>query len=88
MRGSVQLIPTTRHETRWYDANDPAEPARKSNGPRWATSEDWDKYRDVIISLYMESNKTLKEVTQYMVTQHHFHATFVLIHLTFSSRVH
>lgn len=53
--------------------------ATVSHEPRWATSEDWDKYRNEIISLYKDGNKTLKEVAHHMETHHQFHATSVIL---------
>lgn len=42
---------------------------------RWATSEDWEKHQAEIISLYRDSNRTLKEVVEYMEAHYQFRAT-------------
>ncbi len=59
-------------------AGDAAEPAMGSHEGKWATREDWGKHRDEITSLYKAGNKTLKEVSQHMVKNYDFYATFVL----------
>ncbi|KAI1816671.1 hypothetical protein GGS20DRAFT_170737 [Poronia punctata] len=51
------------------------ESAEPSSSKRYATAEDWPKYQDVIVRLYVEENKTLEEVRQYMEDRHDFVAT-------------
>ncbi|KAK5657677.1 hypothetical protein OQA88_2749 [Cercophora sp. LCS_1] len=48
-------------------------PATKQS--KYATAEDWDKFRDIITSLYLHENKALREVRQYMEEKHNFFAT-------------
>ncbi|KAI1366538.1 hypothetical protein F5Y08DRAFT_128551 [Xylaria arbuscula] len=49
------------------------EPSSSPN--RYATPQDWPKLQDVIVRLYVEENKTLEEVKQYMEECHGFVAT-------------
>ncbi|KAH6645464.1 hypothetical protein BKA67DRAFT_113182 [Truncatella angustata] len=42
---------------------------------QWATPEDFDRWRDLIVKLYMEDNRGLKEVKDMMANEHGFHAT-------------
>ncbi|KAI1422222.1 hypothetical protein F5Y12DRAFT_786921 [Xylaria sp. FL1777] len=51
------------------------EPGDSSSSKRYATPEDWPKLQDVIVRLYVEENKTLEEVRQYMEENHDFVAT-------------
>jgi hypothetical protein len=59
------------------DATRASEPASASQQLHWATSEDWGRHRDVIVALYKDGNKTLKDVAQHMEATYQFHATFV-----------
>jgi hypothetical protein len=44
--------------------------------PKWVTSEKaWNSQRDVIKELYLQQDKTLKEVMAIMEREHHFKAT-------------
>jgi hypothetical protein len=52
------------------------EPAEPSSSKRYATPEDWPRLQDVIVRLYVEENKTLDEVRQYMEEHHDFIATY------------
>ncbi|KAI0906420.1 hypothetical protein F4823DRAFT_78214 [Ustulina deusta] len=52
-----------------------AEPGESSSSKKYATPEDWPKLQDVIVRLYVEENKTLEEVRQYMEENHDFVAT-------------
>ncbi|RYO78917.1 hypothetical protein DL764_010072 [Monosporascus ibericus] len=40
-----------------------------------ATSEDWERLRDVVTRLYIEEDKTVGEVKRYMERHHNFFAT-------------
>ncbi|KAI1749720.1 hypothetical protein F4782DRAFT_533159 [Xylaria castorea] len=51
------------------------EPGESSSSKQYATAEDWPKFQDVIVRLYVEENKTLDEVRQYMEENHDFIAT-------------
>ncbi|KAI0444547.1 hypothetical protein F4803DRAFT_243502 [Xylaria telfairii] len=51
------------------------ESGESSSSKRYATAEDWPKFQDVIVRLYVEENKTLEEVRQYMEENHDFIAT-------------
>ncbi|KAI1151259.1 hypothetical protein F4825DRAFT_367625 [Nemania diffusa] len=51
------------------------ESGESSSSKRYATPEDWPKFQDVIVRLYVEENKTLEEVRQYMEDEHDFTAT-------------
>ncbi|KAI0456721.1 hypothetical protein F5B21DRAFT_122901 [Xylaria acuta] len=51
------------------------EPGESSSSKRYATAEHWPKFQDVIVRLYVEENKTLEEVRQYMEENHDFIAT-------------
>ncbi|GAP90972.1 hypothetical protein SAMD00023353_5100980 [Rosellinia necatrix] len=51
------------------------EPAESSSSKQYATPEDWPKYQDIIVRLYVEENKTLEEVRQHMEENHDFVAT-------------
>ncbi|KAI0967452.1 hypothetical protein F4678DRAFT_475174 [Xylaria arbuscula] len=51
------------------------ESGESSSSTRYATPEDWPKLQDVIVRLYVEENKTLEEVRQYMEENHDFVAT-------------
>ncbi|GAW17275.1 hypothetical protein ANO14919_067300 [Xylariales sp. No.14919] len=51
------------------------ESGESSSSKRYATSEDWPKFQHVIVRLYVEENKTLEEVRQYMEEEHDFTAT-------------
>ncbi|KAI0540077.1 hypothetical protein GGR58DRAFT_499483 [Xylaria digitata] len=51
------------------------EPRESSSSKRYAAPEDWPKFQDVIVRLYVEENKTLEEVRQYMEEKHDFIAT-------------
>ncbi len=53
-----------------------AEPGESSSSKKYATPEDWPKLQDVIVRLYVEENKTLEEVRQYMEENHDFVATY------------
>jgi hypothetical protein len=44
-------------------------------GQRVPTSRDWESHRHTIIRLYMNEDRTLKDVMQIMRTQHSFNAT-------------
>ena len=44
----------------------------------WATPDDWERFRDTIKQLYLDQNKSLKEVMTMMDRDHDFHATSVL----------
>lgn len=52
------------------------ESGESSSSKRYATPEDWPKFQDVIVRLYVEENKTLEEVRQYMEDEHDFTATY------------
>ncbi|RYC60894.1 hypothetical protein CHU98_g5309 [Xylaria longipes] len=52
------------------------EPGESSSSKRYATPEDWPKFQDTIVRLYVEENKTLEEVRQYMEENHDFIATY------------
>ncbi|KAI0397020.1 hypothetical protein F5Y17DRAFT_416871 [Xylariaceae sp. FL0594] len=52
-----------------------AEPGIPSSSKRYAATEDWLKFQDAIIRLYVDENKTLEEVRQYMEVHHDFVAT-------------
>lgn len=39
--------------------------------------EEWDKWRSEITRLYLEENRTLLQVMEYMVKEHQFKATYV-----------
>jgi hypothetical protein len=54
-----------------------ADGTKPSTEARWASSEDWERHRQEITTLYKEGNKTLKEVTEHMEKHHQFHATSV-----------
>jgi hypothetical protein len=43
--------------------------------PRYATTEDWERYRALITQLYRDKKKTLKEVKSIMTERHRFNAT-------------
>ena len=49
-------------------------PARKD----WATTEDWEKSRETFKQLYLDQDKSLKEVMTIMERDHAFYATSVL----------
>ncbi|KAI0196677.1 hypothetical protein EV127DRAFT_85731 [Xylaria flabelliformis] len=51
------------------------EPGESSSSKRYATAEDWPQFQHVIVRLYVEENKTLDEVRQYMEDNHDFIAT-------------
>ncbi|TGJ87948.1 hypothetical protein E0Z10_g836 [Xylaria hypoxylon] len=51
------------------------EPGESSSSKRYATPEDWPKFQDVIVRLYVDENKTLEEVRQHMEEKHDFIAT-------------
>ncbi|KAI0150267.1 hypothetical protein GGR57DRAFT_202107 [Xylariaceae sp. FL1272] len=51
------------------------EPTDTSTSKRYATSEDWARFQNVIVRLYVEENKTLDEVKQQMEENHGFVAT-------------
>jgi len=53
-----------------------AESAVPSSSKRYAATDDWPKYQDAITRLYVEENKTLEEVRQYMEDHHDFVATY------------
>lgn len=42
---------------------------------KWASEKDWNSQRGVIKELYLQQDKTLKEVMAIMEHQHHFKAT-------------
>lgn len=42
---------------------------------RWATSEDFEKWRGTIIRLYMDENRDLKSVMEIMKEEYGFYAT-------------
>ncbi|KAI0100117.1 hypothetical protein GGR51DRAFT_379897 [Nemania sp. FL0031] len=46
-----------------------------SSSKRYATPDDWPKFQDVIVRLYVDENKTLEDVKQYMEEKHDFIAT-------------
>ncbi|KAI3325150.1 hypothetical protein HD806DRAFT_467502 [Xylariaceae sp. AK1471] len=46
-----------------------------SSSKRYAAPEDWPRLQDAIVRLYVEENKTLEEVRQYMEEHHNFIAT-------------
>ncbi|KAI8626294.1 hypothetical protein F5Y19DRAFT_226357 [Xylariaceae sp. FL1651] len=49
--------------------------ADPSSSKRYATTEDWPKFQNVIVRVYVEENKTLEEVRQYMEEHYGFIAT-------------
>ncbi|KAJ8133106.1 hypothetical protein O1611_g517 [Lasiodiplodia mahajangana] len=51
------------------------ESAEPSSSKRYATPDDWPKFQDVIVRLYVDENKTLEDVRQYMEEKHDFIAT-------------
>ena len=57
----------------------PAAPSETANmlavGQRVPTSGDWESHRHTIIRLYMDEDRTLKDVMKIMRTQHSFNAT-------------
>jgi hypothetical protein len=53
-----------------------AEGGESTGTCKWATSEkDWNSQRSVIKELYLQQDKTLKEVMAIMEGTHHFKAT-------------
>ncbi|KAK5651598.1 hypothetical protein OQA88_11871 [Cercophora sp. LCS_1] len=50
-------------------------PTVSSKQSKYASPNDWDTFRDVITTLYMEEDKTLREVRKYMEENHNFFAT-------------
>lgn len=52
------------------------EAGESSSSKKYATPEDWPKLQDVIVRLYVEENKTLEEVRQYMEENYDFVATY------------
>lgn len=46
---------------------------QRFNGP--AKDGDWNNYRDTITSLYLDQNKSLKEVMRIMREEYYFYAT-------------
>lgn len=52
------------------------ESGESSSSKRYASPDDWPKYQDVIVRLYVEENKTLEEVRQNMEENHDFVATY------------
>lgn len=51
------------------------ESGESSSSKRYASPDDWPKYQDIIVRLYVEENKTLEEVRQNMEENHDFVAT-------------
>lgn len=43
----------------------------------WATAAQWTQYRPKIERLYLQEHKTLREVTEIMLAQYGFRATYV-----------
>jgi hypothetical protein len=54
----------------------PTESEEPSSSKRYAAPEDWPRFQDAIVRLYVEENKTLEEVRQYMEEHHDFLATY------------
>ncbi|KAI2643383.1 hypothetical protein GGS21DRAFT_536817 [Xylaria nigripes] len=54
------------------------ESGESSSSKRYAVPEDWPKFQDVIVRLYVEENKTLEEVRQHMEEHHDFVATVAM----------
>jgi hypothetical protein len=53
-----------------------AEGSESTGISKWATSEkDWNSQRSVIKELYLQQDKTLREVMAIMEREHHFKAT-------------
>jgi hypothetical protein len=52
--------------------------ASRATKNAWATPDDWERFRDTIKQLYLDQNKSLKEVMAMMERDHEFHATSVL----------
>ncbi|KAI1124489.1 hypothetical protein F5Y10DRAFT_30084 [Nemania abortiva] len=51
------------------------ESGEPSSSKRYATPEEWPKFQDVIVRLYVDENKTLEDVRQYMEEKYDFVAT-------------
>ncbi|KAI0403960.1 hypothetical protein F4802DRAFT_268201 [Xylaria palmicola] len=51
------------------------EPGEPSSSKQYATPDDWPKFQDLIVRLYVEENKTLEDVRQHMEENHDFIAT-------------
>jgi hypothetical protein len=52
--------------------------AQTTVSTRWAKTEEcWVSHRDIIERLYLEENKTLKEVMEKMEREYKFKATYV-----------
>ena len=49
--------------------------ATNPTSKKWASDEDWVAYKDIIVQLYLEENRFLKDVMHIMETEHHFFAT-------------
>lgn len=43
---------------------------------RYATGDEWSQFQNLIVQLYVDENKTLDEVKQYMEERHGFLATY------------
>ncbi|KAI1825574.1 hypothetical protein F4861DRAFT_530237 [Xylaria intraflava] len=54
------------------------EAGESSSSKRYAIPEDWPKFQDVIVRLYVEENKTLEEVRQHMEEHYDFIATIAM----------
>ncbi|KAI1266682.1 hypothetical protein F5Y18DRAFT_363361 [Xylariaceae sp. FL1019] len=54
------------------------ESTEASSSKRYATSEDWARFQNVIVRLYVEENKTLDEVKQHLEENHGFVATIAM----------
>lgn len=64
------------------DANDPVKPDIDVQKPalcRYATAEDWEKYRSEITKLYCDDNNALSGVQAIMKTQYGFNASYVCL---------
>ncbi|KAI1330114.1 hypothetical protein F5Y16DRAFT_46294 [Xylariaceae sp. FL0255] len=55
-----------------------ADSSEPSLPKKYATTEDWSRLHDVIVQLYVEENKTLDDVKQYMEKEHGFLATVAM----------
>lgn len=60
-----------------HDNLSSAYPQLQNRPKKYAAPSEWESLRGVIKSLYLEQNKTLKEVRQIMAKDHGFHATQV-----------
>ncbi|KAI0843044.1 hypothetical protein F5Y06DRAFT_79787 [Hypoxylon sp. FL0890] len=62
--------------------NTPGTTPQRYNGP--ARDDDWTNYRDTITSLYLDQNKSLKEVMRIMREEYYFYATEKMYKIRFN----